>query len=391
MSAIQESQDPVQRVREGFAAHFGTMPDVVVQAPGRVNLIGEHTDYNDGFVLPCAIDFRNAVALRVRGDDAVRVVAFDKGGEEDRFVVSGPVPHAAEHGWSDYVRGAVEILRQRGFALRGFDMAIAGNVPQGAGLSSSASLLVAIITALRIADGLDGLEPKKTAVAARAVETDFVGVKCGIMDQMISACGEAGHALLIDCRSLETTPVSLHPDLAVLIVHSGVARGLVESEYNRRREECERAAHFFGVPALRDVDLATLEAAEGMLDPIAWRRARHIVRENGRVLDSVSAFAAGNTHAIRELMTASHISMRDDFQITTSKIDELVAIVQDAIGDEGGARMTGGGFGGCIVAVLRRDVLQRALDAVAERYHTPGGEPALCFACTPSAGAGMVA
>lgn len=385
-----EATDPVTRAKAGFEAHFGLPPSVVVQAPGRVNLIGEHTDYNDGFVLPCAIEFRNVVALSPRSDGHVHVLALDMGNETDVFAVDAPVSHAETADWSDYVRGAVEILRRQGRHLAGCDMAIAGDVPQGAGLSSSASLLVAIITAFRELDHLDDLAPKRVAEAARAVETDFVGVKCGIMDQMISACGERGHALLIDCRSLETTPVALHPDLAVLIVHSGVSRGLVESEYNHRREECERAAAHFGVPALRDLSLGRLDAAPDLPDPVAWRRARHIVTENARVLDSVEPLAGGDLPAIRALLQASHASMRDDFGITTPKIDELVAIVQDAIGERGGARMTGGGFGGCIVAVLDREALEAALQAVAQRYQTPDGTPALCFVSQPSAGASRI-
>ncbi|AQS89539.1 galactokinase [Neoasaia chiangmaiensis] len=365
-------------------------PTLVVQAPGRVNLIGEHTDYNDGFVLPCAIDFRTVVALRPRQDDAVEVIAFEQDKETDSFSITGEIARTGTHGWQDYVRGAFEILRQRGYPLRGVQLAITGNVPQGAGLSSSASLLVAIITACKISADFEGLDPKQVAVAARAVETDYVGIKCGIMDQMISACGEDGHALLIDCRSLDIQPVALHSDLAVLIVHSGVKRGLVESEYNKRREECERAASFLGVKALRDADMTMLTAVQGELDDVAWRRARHIITENRRVLDAVSVLGSGDTPTVRALLRASHASMRDDFEITTPKIDELVDIVQDAIGDAGGARMTGGGFGGCIVAVLRRDALPRALKAIRMRYKTPDGTPALCFACTPSAGAGSV-
>ncbi|GBD57240.1 galactokinase [Gluconobacter wancherniae] len=381
---------PAIRVREGFEVRFGIEPELVVQAPGRVNLIGEHTDYNDGFVLPCAIDFQNTVAVSRRVDDQVHVVALEMNDEEDSFSLSEAVPPAAEHGWSDYVRGAVEILRRRGYRLCGLNMAIAGNVPQGAGLSSSASLLVALITAMKLANNLSNLDAKQVAVAAREVETDYVGVNCGIMDQMISACGEDGHALKIDCRSLETTPVVLDPDLAILIVHSGVARGLVESEYNQRRKECEQAAAFFGAPALRDVSLKQLVDSKGKLAELPWKRAHHIITDSARVLESETALQSGNTKAIREIFSASHASMRDDFQITTPKIDELVEIVQDAISDKGGARMTGGGFGGCIVAVMKRDVLPAAIAAVQTHYIAPNGKPALCFACSPSQGAGQI-
>ena len=381
---------PEERVRAGFRAVHGVAPDLVVQAPGRVNLIGEHTDYNDGFVLPCAIDFRTAIAARRRDDGTIRATALDFGGAEDAFALGAAVPHAAAGGWSDYVRGAAEILRRRGFALGGADLVIAGDVPQGAGLSSSASLLVAVIETLRRLDGLAGLSAPDVAVAAREAENDYVGVQCGIMDQLISACGEDGHALMIDCRSLALTPVAIHPDLAVLIVHSGIERGLVGSEYNRRRQECERAAAFFGVPALRDVTVERLDAAEGTLDGDAFRRARHIVSENARVAGAAVALEAGDTPALKRLMAASHTSMRDDFAITTPAIDGLVGLIDAAVGEDGGARMTGGGFGGCVVSVLRRERLDAAREAVARDYRTPGGEAARVFVCRASAGAGAV-
>ncbi len=381
---------PEDRVRTHFTARFGGAPDLVVQAPGRVNLIGEHTDYNDGFVLPCAIDFRTAIAARARQDGIIHAVAVDLAAREDGFPPAAHVPPAPGKPWAADIRGAAEILLRRGHTLGGADLAIAGDVPQGAGLSSSASLLVATIETLRRLDRLEGLAMPDVAVAAREAENDYVGVQCGIMDQLISACGEAGHALMIDCRSLAMQPVPVHPGLAILIVHSGIERGLVGSEYNRRREECTRAAAFFGRPALRDVSIAEVEAAEGKLDGDAFRRARHIVTENDRVAATADALARGDTGALKRLMAASHASMRDDFMITTPKIDALVALVDAAIGEDGGARMTGGGFGGCIVAVLRRSRLDDALAAVARDYRTPSGETARHYVCRPSAGAGPV-
>ncbi len=382
---------PEDRARAHFATRFGAPPDLVVQAPGRVNLIGEHTDYNDGFVLPCAIDFRTVIAARRREDGVIHAVAVDLEASEDVFTPSDHVPHATGKPWADYLRGAAEILLRRGHTLSGADLAIAGDVPQGAGLSSSASLVVALIETFRRLDALEGLAMPDVAVAAREAENDYVGVQCGIMDQLISACGEAGHALMIDCRSLSVRSVPVHPALAILIVHSGIERGLVGSEYNRRREECTRAAAFFGVPALRDVTIAEVAGAEGRLDDDAFRRARHIVTENDRVAATASALAAGDTSALKRLMAASHASMRDDFMITTPKIDALVALVDDAIGEDGGARMTGGGFGGCIVAVVKRSRLADAIGAIERDYRTPAGEKPSHYVCLPSAGAGPVA
>ena len=381
---------PEDRVRAHFASRFGAEPDLVVQAPGRVNLIGEHTDYNDGFVLPCAIDFRTAVAARRRDDGVIHAVAVDLDASEDVFTPSDHVPHATDKPWADYLRGAAAILLRRGHTLGGVDLAIAGDVPQGAGLSSSASLLVAVIETFRRLHGLEGLSMPDVAVAAREVENDYVGVQCGIMDQLISACGEAGHALMIDCRSLATRRVPVASDLAILLFNSGIERGLVGSEYNRRREECTRAAAFFGVPALRDLTVGTVEAAEGRLDADAFRRARHVVTENERVAAAADALARGDTRALKRLMAASHASMRDDFMITTPKIDALVALVDDAVGEDGGARMTGGGFGGCIVAVLKRDRLDDALRAIDRDYRTPAGGAARAYVCQPSPGAGPV-
>lgn len=246
-----------ERAAAAFRAAFGAEPALQVQAPGRVNLIGEHTDYNDGFVLPCAIDFGTCVAARPRDDDQVQIVAADCDGAIDRFCVGTAIPHHEHAAWANYARGMVQMLAARGLALRGADLAVAGDVPQGAGLSSSASFEVAIGQAFKSLQGL-ALDPTELALTAQRAENEFVGCNCGIMDQLISARGQAGHALLIDCRSLDAEPVRLPPDLAVMIVHSRVKRGLVDSEYNTRRRQCEAAARHYGVPALRDVDLERL-------------------------------------------------------------------------------------------------------------------------------------
>ncbi len=377
---------PIERVRDAFTRQFGGVPALLVQAPGRVNLIGEHTDYNDGLVLPCAIDFGTVVGARRRQDGRVRVVAADFCEGLDEFGVSPAIGKSPAEGWADYVRGAMQILAARGVALGGADIAIAGDVPQGAGLSSSASLLVALIDAFRRLDGLDTMSSTEVAVSARAVENEFVGVACGIMDQLISARGVAGHALLIDCRTLEVRPVAVRDGLVVLIVHSGIERGLVGSEYNRRREECARAARHYRVAALRDVDAALLEAGRSGLDDVAFRRARHVVSENARVVETAAALERGDTAALGTLMAASHASMRDDFEITTPGIDRLVAIMGEAIGSRGGARMTGGGFGGCVVSVATREGVEAALASVARDYRTPSGEGAVTYLCRPCQG-----
>ncbi|MFG6486176.1 galactokinase [Roseateles sp. BYS78W] len=379
--------NPRERADETFRAAFGVEPMLRVHAPGRVNLIGEHTDYNDGFVLPCAIDFGTRIAARPRDDDQVQIVAADYDGAIDRFRLGPAIPHREDAAWANYARGMVQMLVARGLPLRGADLAVAGDVPQGAGLSSSASFEVAVGQAFKSLYALD-LDPTALALTAQRAENEFVGCNCGIMDQLISARGEAGHALLIDCRSLDARPVPLPPDLAVMIVHSHVKRGLVGSEYNTRRRQCEAAARHYGVAALRDIDLARLEAGKAGLDEVVYRRARHIVTENARTQAAATALAGGDLAALGLLMGASHASMRDDFEITVPAVDRLVEILQQAIGPQGGARMTGGGFGGCAVGLLPRERVAAVRAAVESGYRAPGGEAPTVWVCRASAGAG---
>lgn len=359
-------------------------------APGRVNLIGEHTDYNDGLVLPCAIDYRTAIAAKPRSDRKVRVVAADYGDALDEYDLDAPIGRVDQPMWANYVRGVVEQFVKRGLPMQGMDMAIAGDVPQGAGLSSSASLSVAVGRLFATLPGFEALSPIDIALIAQASENDFVGTKCGNMDQISSACGVEGHALMIDCRSLEVKPVPVPDNAAIMIFNSNVTRGLVDSAYNVRREQCEAAARHFGIPALRDLDLATLEARAGELDPVVLRRARHVVTEDDRVLAAADALQAGDLERLGELMAASHASMRDDFEITVPAIDNLVDIVKNVIGTQGGVRMTGGGFGGCVVAVVPHALVDASRAAVEREYRSPDGKPATIYVCKPAAGAGRV-
>ena len=381
----------IQRTIAAFGTTFDAAPTCIVQAPGRVNLIGEHTDYNDGFVLPCAIAFQTVVAARPREDRTVRVLAADYGNQLDSFRLDAPIAPRGDAPWANYVRGVIVMLLERGLPLRGADLVLAGDVPQGAGLSSSASLEVAVGQAFKSLQGLDSLSPTDLALLAQRAENRFVGCNCGIMDQLISARGEAGHALLIDCRSLATRPVPLPDDLAVMIVHSRVRRGLVDSEYNTRRAQCETAARHHGVKALRDLDLATLERGAAGLDPVVLKRARHVVTENQRTLDAADALACGDLRRLGVLMAQSHTSMRADFEITVPAIDSLVEIAQQAIGDDGGARMTGGGFGGCVVALMPEAKVAAVRADIDARYRAPGGESAIVYVTRASAGAGTMA
>ncbi|MDP1028416.1 galactokinase [Sphingomonas sp. KR1UV-12] len=378
------------RVLEGFARAFGGAPDGVVRAPGRVNLIGEHTDYNDGFVLPCAIPVETRIAWRATGGDRVRVVACEFGDETDDFALSAPIAHA--EGWREYVRGMVATLIAEGATLRGVELAIVGDIPRGTGLSSSASLEVAVGHAMLAAVGAP-VDATRIAVQAQTAENDFVGMKCGVMDQLASSASVEGAALLIDCRSLETRAIPIPAGTAVLIVHSGVVRGLVEGHYNRRRAECEEAAAALGIAKLRDADMAMLDA--GRMSAEAADRARHVIGENARVLAAAEALAADDLPTLGRLMAESHASMRDLFRITVPKVDELAATAQALIdqhaGGRGGARMTGGGFGGAVVAVVPDDATAAVVEGLRTRYRTPAGEPPEIMVARAVAGAGPVA
>jgi galactokinase len=383
-----------QRAAAALSSTFGRDAAGFVQAPGRVNLIGEHTDYNDGFVLPCAIDRSTVVAWAPRDDGRIRVVACDAVGAVDCFAAgAAAIPRNDALPWSNYVRGISLELRGAlaGASFGGADLAIAGDVPAGAGLSSSAALEVAVGHALLAAAGAT-MTATALALAAQRAENGFVGCRCGVMDMLVSAHGGAGAALLIDCRSLVLQPVPLPPGTAVLIAHSRVRRGLVDSAYNERREACERAARQLDVPALRDATPAQLHAAaqSGSIDAETLRRARHVVTENARTQQAAAALAAGDLAAVGRSMAASHASMRDDFEITVPAVDRLVALLQHAIGAAGGARMTGGGFGGCAVALLPLARLAEVRAAVLAGYRSPDGERALLFDCSASAGAGPI-
>ncbi len=379
-----------QRVLATFIGAFDTPPSTLAQAPGRVNLIGEHTDYNDGFVLPCAIDFQTLVAARARTDAVVRVVAGDFGHAVDEFRVDAPITPHPRLPWANCVRGVFEVARVRGLPLAGAQLAIAGDVPRGAGLSSSASLEVAVAQALKASNNWRELSPTGLALLAQRAENDFVGCQCGIMDQLVSARGQQAHALLIDCRSLHTAPVPLPEGVAVLVVHSNVQRGLVDSAYNERRVQCQAAAQHLGVKFLRDASLTQLRNAQASLDPVVWRRARHVITENQRTQQAALSLAAGDLQAMGRLMAESHRSMRDDFQITVAAVDELVDILQQAIGTAGGARMTGGGFGGCAVALLPEGRVEAVRGAVLRQYRAPDRQSATVYVTGAAAGAGLL-
>lgn len=374
------------RVSNLFESCFGAAPMGVVKAPGRVNLIGEHTDYNGGFVLPAAINYHTYIAFAPRADRRLRLVAYNFDNESVMIDLDAPqVPEVAAP-WSNYVRGVVQELRKRGFTLVGGDLYIAGDLHSGAGLSSSASLEMALIRALMSLGG-EIIDPTQAALIGQAAENNFVGCNCGIMDQLISACGHEHAALLIDCQDLSTRAVPVPTDWEILIVHSGVKRGLVDSEYNQRRQQCEQAAVYFDQASLRGVELEQLLAAKGKLDELSFRRARHVLTENQRTLDAAKALSEANLAGLVKVMAESHASMRDDFNITVPAIDTLVGILAAAGEGKAGARMTGGGFGGCVVAVAPAEIIPQLIDAVESQYLTKTGCVPTLIRARASAGA----
>lgn len=379
-----------QAVAERFQHAFGVSAQFVVQAPGRVNLIGEHTDYNLGFVLPAAIDYGTWIAARAGSERSLEVVAYDFDGQRVSVMLDDTPQRDTVAPWADYVRGVVAQLRKRGFYLCGGQLLVTGNVPSGAGLSSSASFEIALIRAL-LAISNEQISAEEAAQVGQAAENEFVGIACGIMDQMVSALGQHNSALLIDCADLSAKPVVMPDNWGLLIVHSGVRRGLVESAYNQRRQECEAVAEHFGKRSLRDVSLEQLLAAESMLPRNQFQRARHVLTENARTLTAASALQSGVLPTLVRVMAESHDSMRDDFVITTSAIDELVGLMQTVAAGRAGVRMTGGGFGGCVVALGEKACLPELAAAVERDYERSTGNHPTLIPAQASAGAFSVA
>jgi len=372
------------RVLDGFQRRFGGEPTFIARAPGRVNLIGDHTDYNDGFVLPMAIDRAVWLAMRGRSDRRVVVHSLDFD-EEASFSLDQGAAH--QEGWVEYLRGVAWALDDAGRPTSGWEGVIAGDVPVGAGLSSSAALELATARGFAAITGVIWQPVAMSRVAQRA-ENEWVGVNCGIMDQLISAMGVARHALLIDCRTLETRSVPIPGSVAVIVLDTGTRRDLVDSAYNERRAQCEAAARVFGVPALRDVDVATFVARENELDATTRKRARHVVTENARTFQAADLLERGDVDALGALMDESHRSLRDDFEVSRPELDTMVSIARRESSCLG-ARMTGAGFGGCAVALVRRDDADAFARSVARAYLDAVGIQPSVYLCIASEGASV--
>jgi galactokinase len=376
--------DQAAIISQIFKQQFNCDPEVVCYAPGRVNLLGDHTDYNEGFVLPAAIDVGTTIAASRRDDS--QVVAFAEGysTEVDCFSLEN-ITFSQTEMWRNYVRGTLKCLRETNSDFGGVNLAITGNVPQGAGLSSSASVEMAILKTIVDLYQLE-LEGVTAALLGQRAENEFVGCNCGIMDQLVSSLGLEGHAMLLDCRSLTYEDAPIPAGMVILVVNSNVQRGLVDSEYNARRQQCEEVVRVLDVRALRDVSLEQLNEA-GNLSEEQYRRARHVITENARTVAAMTAMQASDIKTLGSLMGQSHDSLRDDYEVTTKELDGLVSIIKGVIGDAGGVRMTGGGFGGCVVALIPADLESAVIAAVGVQYSPQFGLEAEVYRCMASTGA----
>ena len=398
-------EDSTRALGQRFVQLFGESPRIY-QAPGRVNLIGEHTDYNDGFVMPAAIGLYTRASVALRHDRKL-VIYSENYSEQVEFDLDH-LPATRSGHWSDYVIGVVKMLVRSGEKLGGTNLLVGGNVPQGAGLSSSASIEVAVGYALLdLADqatdrtildrtGPDRTRPDRTKLAllCQQAENEFVGARCGIMDQFVACQGEQGKALMLDCRSLEYRQLPLPDDVALAMCNTMVKHSIAKGEYNQRRAECEAgvrglAKYLPNAQALRDVTPEDLEAYGHELPDVVWRRCRHVISENARVLRAAAALELGDLQAFGNLMLESHRSLRDDFEVSCPELDLMVELAEKAEGVYG-TRMTGGGFGGCTVALVQAGCVEAFKRTVQGGYERSTGCKPEIYVCSTADGVGQI-
>jgi galactokinase len=377
-------------VDQVFRKQYGE-PAGIFRAPGRVNLIGEHTDYNDGFVMPAALGFYTYVAAGPRADRKLDIYSIDfteaRGFDVDGLAC-GPTGH-----WSDYVRGVAGVMRSQGFPIVGANLVIKGDVPIGAGLSSSAAIEVAVALALLTISRIT-LDRRQIAFICQLAEHQYAGTKCGIMDQFISCFGRADNALLLDCRSLDYELIGIEDGIQIVVCNTMVKHELAAGEYNRRRADCEAGVHilrrvFPDIRALRDVSLSQLEAHAATLPLVIYKRCRHVISENGRVVQAGQALRAGHLSQFGVLMGESHRSLRDDYEVSCRELDLMVNLAERCPGVYG-ARMTGGGFGGCTVNLVEKDAVDEFRASVVEEYKNTTGLRPEIYVCSVADGADRV-
>jgi len=384
-------QELAAHVAAEFQKHYGRPPRWIVAAPGRVNVIGEHTDYNDGFVLPMAIE-RYAIMAADSSSAASAISIYDTNFKETATIdISAPVTKGQPK-WSNYIRGVLAGFQNRGVKIPALDVAFLSTVPLGGGLSSSAALEVCTATLVEAATGKQ-IDPVEKALLAQKAEHDFAGVPCGIMDQFISALGREGHLLLLDCRTRKTELVPMSdPSVALLVINTNVKHELSGGEYAERRAQCEEAARNLGVKSLRDVTAEQLEQGKGKMSEVVYRRARHVIGEIERTTHAAEGVRASNWPTVGVLMYASHAALRDDYEVSCKELDVVVEIAE-SIGLKGGVygcRMTGGGFGGCCVALVKTDSVEAITKKIATDYKARTGIDATIFSSHPAAGATII-
>lgn len=352
------------KIIETFQQQFNSLPEYLVQTPGRVNLIGEHTDYNDGLVLPMAIDRYIWLAFTPRQDREIQIYSMEF--QETKTFSLNNLSDKQTNNWIEYAKGVAWVLQQRYGQLTGFNAVLHGNVPQGAGLSSSAALELTIMRAFVEISNLSW-DNSVMAKLAQQAENKWVGVNCGIMDQLVIAAAQKEHALLIDCRDFKTDAIPLPKDISVVIMDTATRRGLVDSAYNERRRQCEEAAKIFNILTLREITDEIWQTQQKKFSQDCLKRTRHVITENQRVLDAVTAMRQNDSATLGELMNASHESLRNDYEVSSPHLDIMVNCARNAVGCYG-ARMTGAGFGGCAVAIVKEMYADDFVAQVTEQY-----------------------
>jgi galactokinase len=367
-----------------FTEEYGGSPMHLVRAPGRVNLIGEHTDYNGGFSLPMAIDQAIWIALRPRSDN--RVILHSVGFSESVNFELNQIEHAT--GWKEYVHGMAWALKEAGLSLKGWEGLLISDIPVASGLSSSAALELAVARAFWVVNPWDW-DGKKIAEVAKKHENEWMGLQSGILDQMISAIGKVGQAFLLDFKDLSHQAVSLPLDTTVVVLNTKVKRGLIDSAYNERVAQCQAAAKILNVQTLRDVTMEQLLTSKQKLDALIFRRARHVVSENARTIDASNFLNNGDVEMFGELMNASHASLRDDYEVSCVELDLMVKFANQQKGCYG-ARMTGAGFGGCAIALVETRAAKEIAVKVANQYQNETGITPSTYLCQSANGAEVV-
>ncbi|QIR13392.1 galactokinase [Shewanella aestuarii] len=376
---------PAQRATKLFVQTFGTKADDLYQAPGRVNIIGEHTDYNEGLVLPVAINFHTVIAVKHRDDHLFRAVtdAFPGQIKQWQFGEEGDI--SSNHDWANYLKGVTKAMHHSGLQAKGLDLAIVGNVPLGAGLSSSAALEVAFGTAISYASQLH-LSPSAIAQLAQRGESKYMQQDCGIMDQMICALAQEDHALLIDCFELESEPVLIPEQLSLIVIDPKIDRKAFIDQFEQRKQECAAMAELLGLDSLQDISLSYIDQYRNILSDVQLRRGRHVVTENIRASKAARALQENNIPRFSQLMAQSHQSLREDFDVIPAEVDILVDMIHQLVGERGGVRMSDG----CVVALIDHDLNDAVINLVEQQYKAKTGLEATIHLCHASGGASRI-